>query len=144
MSAHRFPKLIRDASIHDQARYASAEYLKLEVRNWELKFRYVINCIKVAIHALDFVDIFEVEQQALFFRSVHAALVLINEDHVFKRKTSSEINDKTASEDGARASTFQAIAQAARGQLAELVLHGNSTRNIFNRNVASFLNEAND
>ncbi len=145
-----FPALNRrDPGAYNKARVACAEYIRLEVEIWESKFRYVINCIKVTIHALDFVEVFEVNDQIILLCSVSYALVFIKEDNVFNQKISKEINDQTAAENRARASMFQAIAQAAHLELAEsaipaIVLHYPAKRSVFNQNVATFLNEANE
>jgi hypothetical protein len=73
----------QDLVAYNRAQAASAEYRRLEVENWESKFRYVINCITVTIHALDFVEVFDVDARHLLYHSVYKALVLIKEDDVY-------------------------------------------------------------
>jgi hypothetical protein len=143
----RGAKLIRDAAAYDKVRVNSAEYLKFELGNWESKFRYVINCIKITIRALDFAAFFELRKEALFLRSIRDVFALIDEDPVFRREKSPQINDHTAAADKATSLTFQAIAQAAHYHLAEKAIPNlpyTAQRNIFNQTVASLVNEANE
>jgi len=136
-----------DPIAYNKAQAASAEYIMLEVENWESKFRYVINCIMVTMHALDFVEVFGVDAQRTLSHSVYNALVLIKEDNVFKRQISKDINDETAAANRARSLTFHAIALAAHNELSQnaipaIMQHEPSKRNVFNQNVTSFLKEA--